>query len=156
MTDDLINSVLILHYRGSNSKCNPRKCVSLMKTQYTKDGISLQHVMGIVVLKPSKLVRVTLCCSFFKWYFFFFCLIRNVNLLSIVWPQEILLILKENSSIFWQLNDTSCFKIRNCISVHKNSWKKSLKFKVYFAMEMKLKKANVGNKLLKAIKNHYS
>lgn len=87
---------------------------------------------------------------------FFFCLIRNVNLLSIVWPQEILLILKENSSIFWQLNDTSCFKIRNCISVHKNSWKKSLKFKVYFAMEMKLKKANVGNKLLKAIKNHYS
>lgn len=87
---------------------------------------------------------------------FFFCLIRNVNLLSIVWPQEILLILKENSSIFWQLNDTSCFKIRNCISAHKNSWKKSLKFKVYFAMEMKLKKANVGNKLLKAIKNHYS
>lgn len=49
----------------------------------------------------------------------------------------------------------SCFKIWNCIFVYKNSWKKLLKFKVYFVMEMKFKKVNVGNKLLKVIKNYY-
>lgn len=110
--------------------------------------------MGIVVFKLSKFVWVILCCLFFKWYFFF-CLIRNVNFLSIVWFWEILFIFKENLFIFWYLNDMSCFKIWNCIFVYKNSWKKLLKFKVYFVMEMKFKKVNVGNKLLKVIKNYY-
>lgn len=59
--------------------------------------------------------------------FSYFCFIRKLNVLIgivKVLPQEILHRSKENSSIFWQLNDTCCFKIQACISIHTYIWKK--------------------------------